>query len=315
MGCDLLFYLFNYVIITAVPLFFLISGFLFFLNVEKYSFSIYKKKMKSRVHSLVIPYICWNLLIIVLFLAQQLFLPSLSSGGIKPVMEWGFTDWISSVYCVNGLPICYQFWFIRDLIVAMIVIPVLYPVLVKSKGSLLILLGVLWFFGVDTHVIGLNFVSLFFFYLGAFIGIKKIDITRIYHLGKNNMIYLTYLLIFIIYIIAQYNGKDIVPFISKVAILCGCIVFSIIVSEFTQNGRLTIAKSLLASTFFLYGYHGMAMNLYVKVAGVLLKPLTDMKLCIIYISSFFVVTIVGYILFLLMRKIMPRVTNIITGGR
>lgn len=45
----------------AVPTFFLISGFLFFVNFQEWSWEGYKKKMSSRVKTLLIPYVFWNI--------------------------------------------------------------------------------------------------------------------------------------------------------------------------------------------------------------------------------------------------------------
>ena len=39
----------------AVPLFFFISGFLFFYNVEKFDVRVYMNKMKKRIYSSLIP--------------------------------------------------------------------------------------------------------------------------------------------------------------------------------------------------------------------------------------------------------------------
>lgn len=50
---------------VAVPIFFAISGYLFFRNV---SFTNLSEKLSRRIHSLVIPYIVWNAIYVVLFL-------------------------------------------------------------------------------------------------------------------------------------------------------------------------------------------------------------------------------------------------------
>jgi fucose 4-O-acetylase-like acetyltransferase len=42
-----------------VPVFFFISGFLFFYSVD-FNTDVYKRKIKSRVKTLLIPYIIWN---------------------------------------------------------------------------------------------------------------------------------------------------------------------------------------------------------------------------------------------------------------
>lgn len=41
----------------AVPIFFMISGFLFFLRTPKLTLNIYKNKIKKRLHTLLIPYL------------------------------------------------------------------------------------------------------------------------------------------------------------------------------------------------------------------------------------------------------------------
>lgn len=45
----------------AVPTFFFISGFLFFINIQDWSWNKYKKKLKNRIKTLLIPYLMWNL--------------------------------------------------------------------------------------------------------------------------------------------------------------------------------------------------------------------------------------------------------------
>lgn len=47
---------------VAVPTFFCISGFLFFRKIKEWDWIIYGQKIKRRINSLLIPYICWNLL-------------------------------------------------------------------------------------------------------------------------------------------------------------------------------------------------------------------------------------------------------------
>ncbi len=48
----------------AVPLFFLISGYLFFRGLERWNWDEWMKKMYRRVHTLLIPYLIWTTLYI-----------------------------------------------------------------------------------------------------------------------------------------------------------------------------------------------------------------------------------------------------------
>lgn len=47
---------------SAVPVFFVISGYMFFYKVAGLTTEIYKSKLKRRVKSLLIPYLIWNAL-------------------------------------------------------------------------------------------------------------------------------------------------------------------------------------------------------------------------------------------------------------
>ncbi len=59
--------------VAAVPLFFFMSGYLYFVgSADKgFTFQAWKKKSWNRVKSLVVPYIAWNLLILALFAGVQ----------------------------------------------------------------------------------------------------------------------------------------------------------------------------------------------------------------------------------------------------
>ena len=47
----------------CVPMFFAISGYLFFYNLDKFSTRQYLNKIKRRFHTLFIPYLFWNLVV------------------------------------------------------------------------------------------------------------------------------------------------------------------------------------------------------------------------------------------------------------
>jgi fucose 4-O-acetylase-like acetyltransferase len=46
----------------AVPLFFVISGILFFWSVDQFKQVDYRKKIRKRFYTLLIPYLVWNLI-------------------------------------------------------------------------------------------------------------------------------------------------------------------------------------------------------------------------------------------------------------
>lgn len=84
----------NIIASIAVPLFYFISGFLFFFKTAFFSFDVYCSKIKKRAKTILIPYLCWNLFVILLLLAAESVFPGLLSGKNKLVVDYTFTDWL-----------------------------------------------------------------------------------------------------------------------------------------------------------------------------------------------------------------------------
>jgi surface polysaccharide O-acyltransferase-like enzyme len=115
----------------CVPLFFLLSGYFFFANFS-WSFSNYAGKLKKRVKTLLIPFLFWTHLVVLIYLlfqnlpfTKQYFTntrPAVATFGIYEYADSiiGFTEHFrTSLYAV-------QFWFLRDLIVLVLIAPVFY---------------------------------------------------------------------------------------------------------------------------------------------------------------------------------------------
>ena len=127
---------------VAVPLFFMFSGFLFFYKSEKLHFSDYKGKLTKRIRTLLIPYLFWNFTIILYYLlGRMLGLGSEYGSG------FGFIDWLKPFWNnypveTNGegiasYPICVPFWYIRDLMVTVLLSPIIYYLLSDQEVSIL----------------------------------------------------------------------------------------------------------------------------------------------------------------------------------
>lgn len=111
----------------AVPCFYLFSGYLFFMNIKRYSCQEYLQKIRKRTKTLLIPYIFWNLVVVILFFVSQTFIPSLISGYSKPIVEFVIADWLKAFWSWNvGAPINNPLWFIRDLFVVVLLSPIIY---------------------------------------------------------------------------------------------------------------------------------------------------------------------------------------------
>lgn len=126
----------------AVPLFYIISGFLFFLNVPNGLNSIYEK-MKKRVKTLLVPYVV-GCLFFVVFSFLVAIVPGTSkfiNNSILPLFHESYLKILTSIFydAGTGVPCAFQLWFLRDLILIVSTAPIWYIGLKKLKWFLVIL--------------------------------------------------------------------------------------------------------------------------------------------------------------------------------
>lgn len=141
---------------SCVPIFFMISGLLLFQKpVEKLEVAYIE--IKKRVRTLLIPFLFWNLLILTLSIIAIKLAPAISNGGPYTVTDFSPFSIASAIFGINRHPINYQFWFIRNLMLLVVLSPVFKQL---SKGSPWI--GLALALAIDQVVTGG-----LFFYLGG----------------------------------------------------------------------------------------------------------------------------------------------------
>lgn len=135
---------------VAMPTFFVMSGYLFFANVEKFNKEIYQQKLWRRIKTLLIPYIIWNLL-----MAAKLKMFSLS---------------------IFWTPANMPLWFLRDLMIVSLLTPIIYIGVRKLGYWLFVLLLPIYLTGIWAIQPGLNPYAICFFTFGAYLSIQKINL-------------------------------------------------------------------------------------------------------------------------------------------
>jgi len=158
---------------VAVPLFFFISGCLYFRDYSDFTINTYWKKQRRRLNTLVIPFLLWNTVFWLLFTGLKHILPSFTNGGIPVITEASLQD-VIWVFWGNptGGPIDFPLWFIRDLITVTFLSPLLFFLLFKFKAGYisLIVIAMLWIFACPIPFLGNNICTcVFFFSLGGYL--------------------------------------------------------------------------------------------------------------------------------------------------
>lgn len=294
----------------AVPLFFFMSGFLFFTHTN-FTFSAYKNKLAKRVHTLLIPYLFWNIVVLALFFLTQIFVSSMTSGANKLIVDYTISDLLRIFW---SQPICYQFWFIRDLMVVVLFSPFVYFLVKYLKAIGVVMLGILWCFGLWFPLTGFSSAAFFFFSFGAWFAVHQHNFVADFKPLRLSFTFL-YILIVMADIILWYKQIEGFHLIHNIGILVGLIAIVSWTAYGIQKGKLKCSALLAGSSFFIYAYHGMPIAFLVKFWVKLIQPATELTMILGYVLIPFFIVGLGLGVYLLMQKFLPRFTSFITGGR
>lgn len=185
----------NILPVFAVPIFFMLSGFLFFYKLEKFDMRVYVEKLKSRFRTLLMPYLIW-IIIYVFFLVmlqyvkdcvtgdvsisdlKNLFVNFLhENGGLK--VFWNSSSWgynnknIFGIVTPHSGPILVPLWYMRDLMILVLFTPIIYNLINRYKVGVIVLLSVCYILNFWFNVPGFSITGFFWFTLGAFFSIRK----------------------------------------------------------------------------------------------------------------------------------------------
>lgn len=297
----------------GVPTFFTISGYLFFNKFNFSDLSSYRNKLKTRIKTLLIPYLSWNLfMLLLLLLLQNLpWTDAYFSGNNKPVIEYNFKDFLYSFWNIGtGFPILSTFWYIRNLMVLCICSPIIYLLCKKLKFIYLLVVGGLWFF---TPTLAFTYTSLFYFSLGGYLIINNIDIISL--IKRYNRSIITLFIIFSVgeLFIHFYWNNEFSIYIQKALLLQGPIFFFTVSLYLIEKG-MQIPQFLSQTVFFIYALH---YPIILGISKILLKVLNDgeYKFLLGYFLSIFLTIAICLFTHKILQKVSPNLLMLISGNR
>lgn len=313
----------------AVPCFFLISGFLFFRNVETWNARTYLGKMRSRLRSLVVPYVLWNLVALLVF-SGPAFRGLLAGKGIDFLELWNaqggwhafwdvhvfsedVRDWLGRRVVSSG-PVLAPLWFLRDLICVSLASPVIYGVVRYLRLGGIVLLGFCYVSGVFPAVTGLSVGAVFFFSLGAYYAIGRQDMLRRMRRMEVPAALVTLVFFVPAVLLSGRNtpaGQLVMPFFDLAGVIT---VFNLFSRLWTRGCRFGVAQA--NASFFVYAVH-----------GILVVPLVSEGVCrllpwdvpFVYSVRYFIVPFavlaVCLCLYAVLCRFLPRGLQWFTGNR
>jgi len=284
-------------------LFFCISGYLFARKINN-GRDVYSKQ-KKRIQTLLLPYVLWNMIFVLWYVVLE-SIPGLSrfnnSNGIleqylnQPVLE--------CLYNLFVTPAAFQLWFLRDLLVMLIFVPVLWWIAEKQ-----------WIVALIIALASTTVYSwLIFFWMGIIIAVKKWDIEN-YPRPTWTVIVST--AIFIGYAVYIALGKETIQTVEMVVNIIGLYMIWSLYDIFA-NGKCPanqgLWKYICGYSFFIYCFHEPAFNIIKKLALVICGTSEPIIIFFYYINPWIMV-IMAVLIAKLLQRMTPRIYNILTGGR
>lgn len=295
----------------AVPLFFLMSGYLFF-NGFVWSISLYLKKLKSRVHTLLIPFLFWNIAtLLIILLGQSISVTAHYFSGKNPtIINFSGTDYLTHIFGFGFNPISYQFWFIRDLIILVLISPFIFYMLKKIPSFFIYLLFLAWFSGFWLPLDMPSSEATLFFSIGSYLAINNRSCFIFDGYAK------IFFIVYVSIITVDAAFHDTFIYLNKVGILLG-IVSALCFTQYLCSA-LKIKKALLSlsnASFFVYAAHEPLLSLMRKLTYLYIKPNSDFLVLLLYFTTPIVLITVLVLMYQKLTLTFPAFIKIISGGR
>ena len=297
---------------VAVPVFFFISSYILFTKDEPYPV-VLKKKFRS----ILVPYLIWNALItLIYFVAQSV--PALKQYFatiiIRDLDAKGFVQLFIGREGEYDLytPIVYQFWFLRDLFLCIILSPVIKKAVYKLPLVAVIAIFVLKYFSFPYG--GLSSV-IFYFTLGCLavrynLSYKSLEKIKFSLLG----IFYALVVIFNLYLHAA--EKDSFWWLNIITIISGGIFLLKLSGRICKNEKaFNVLKYLAGFSFWLYATHDPLLLTPIKKLWTKFLPINGFWLFIEYFGAVFLCVAVSLAIGIVVKHLLPKVFSVLTGGR
>lgn len=317
---------------AAVPTYFLLSGYLFWKEGSPWNWQLFGNKIKSRIFTLLIPFLLWNLFSISTFVFEMIitkqpwedisaYLSNIGVRGFWNYCVWGAhkINWLGCSIPNSG-PFAIHFWFVRDLMVSVALSPLIYWGLEKMRIWGLSVLFFCYCSKIWPQIHGLGIDAIFFFAIGMYVAMNNKSLTNT-ALKFRNPVYFGAVLLSIV--CTYFNGvtSHIGRFVFPLFAICAVWSYINIGARIIKKYNFQISTTWVLGAFFVYALHACPMP---TIGSPLAKINTTLILLlrncpggglIYYISSPFITASICLIIFFVLRLISPCICNLLTGKK
>ena len=298
----------------AVPCFFVMTGFFLSLNYRKAvvesadkttTIKWYAELLKKRFRTIYVPFVIWNTVNLILCLLWGKY--DFNSISESAARLFGWNVYIS--------PSCMQFWYLQSIIIWVLLSLVFMPLL-KSRIVQVIALaitGVVWQCGYFETPYAISSWAFFWLLVGTAVAYNMPMIARAGIALRKTPARLVLLTLFLIVIamrvvIGVKLNRHGFTTLENVLVPLG--VLAMFVNADILERCLRSVRSCFGLTFFIYAFHTIIISILVMISNKLAFT-GFVSMLVKMFGAMAISVVVG----LLMRRMMPKVLTILTGGR
>ncbi len=303
---------------VAVPLFFLMAGYFFFLGWNGRAAGLHQR-WRSRVHSLLIPFLFWNTVaMLVLWLVQELpWFSAYLTGQKARVAGLSWYGWFNTLVGLEQRPAAYQFWFIRDLMVLVLLAPLWRPVLARPVWAwrLLAALALLWCLNWQPLLFPAVEATLFFC-TGAWaatVGRSLFALDRF--AGAAGVMFLLAMAAFasMAWTPEQHTG---VLALFRAALILGAVAVLGLSARLPASGPgVQRLLALGTASFFVFAVHEPLLSVLRKLAFSLLRPSSEAAILALYLTLPALTVLLALLAYGALHRVSPGLLSWVSGGR
>lgn len=310
---------------VIVPLFYIFSGYLFFRE-GIFNKRIYLQKVRKRFHSLLIPYVFWNFVLIILHLILQTIAPQLCKGDGGWIKNYSLLNWIACFWRMDYInpslspePYDNPLWFIRELMVVVVLSPLVYIGIKKLKYVFPIMLCIGYIYMLIASNMSLyivRFSAITFFSTGAWLAQVKEQIP-VEKVNRYSFFYCVLYVMFIALLFILIDRSFIKSSLFRSLNIIPAIMF-IIGTTFLFVKRFrnfSFSSFLTQSVFVIYAGHAFFLSTYTKILGSLGLFNSDLSVSFIYLITPVLFAVIWAAFTVVVKTYVPFLHPIITGGR
>ena len=312
---------------VAIPSFFIISGYLFFRGTTEWNCEVYTSKLRSRVKTLLIPYLIWNLIYLIYIKSSSNpfdyvapFVSNMSVGDYFAsfwnliIGETGMTNWLGQP-TPNHYPINFPLWYVRDLMVLVVLSPLIRLFVKHTRKWGLLMLALCYVSSIWPNYTGIQINGVLFFSVGAYLGVHQIDMVDWFRRHRR----IIYPVAAVLALVTLYFGSIWTTTglrVYKFFVLFGTASTIALAGGLARQGKANMPALLSNSAFFIMAVHMIEFcQLGDRLYRLIFSPESALGLTICYIVVPFMVAGMCIALFALLKKLCPPLLKLLNGGR